>query len=388
MIVYGFEFSVFELILFSFLLLFFIHQLYYYIRYLRAVLRHRKKIAKQKINFDERNLPVSIIICAKNELDNLRKFLPFVLTQDYPQYEVIVVNDGLGEATELLLSDLKKDHPHLRTTFVPDGTSNLSTKKLAITLGVKAAKYEWLLLTDADCMPEDKTWISRMARNFTQGTEFVLGYGAYFQEKGFLNRLISYDTLFNGLQYLGFALAGKPYMGVGRNMAYRKEMFFRQKGFAATLGLRSGDDDLLVNAAANAFNTRVEIATDSVTWSEPERRFKDWFFQKERHLSVASYYTPKSKFRLAIEPATRGLFYASLIFVFVFGNIITQAAALLLFLLRLTTQYIVINSSAKHFGQKYFVFTLPLFDIILPVFSLFIMTFGRMGAKAKNIKWR
>lgn len=385
---YGFNFSTIELILFALLITAFIYQLYFYLRYIRAVLRQRKQILKNKIVFQNSQPPVSVIICAKDELSNLRKFLPFVLAQEYPDYEVIVVNDGSGDATEDLLSELKKTYPHLRTTFVPAGATNLSTKKLALTLGIKAAKNDWLLFTDADCMPEDKHWIARMARNFNPGIEFVLGYGAYFNKEGFVNRLITYDTLFNALQFMGFAIAHKPYMGVGRNMAYRKEVFYRQKGFASTLHLRSGDDDLMVNHAANGFNTRVEIAPDSITWSEPNKHISDWYYQKERHLSVSSFYTGISKFRLSIEPIFRGLFYLSFILVLILGNIISMIAAGVLFLTRYIIQLIIINSSAKHFADRKYYLSIPLFDVFLPLLNLFIMTFGRMGSKAKNIHWK
>lgn len=388
MIIYGFEFTENELILLVFLAIFFIYQLYFYLHYLRAVLKLKKQISKNKISFQTNQPPVSIVICAKDELDNLRKYLPFVLTQDYPEYEVIVVNDGSGEETDMLLNSFKEEYPHLRTTFVPNGATNLSTKKLALTLGVKAARYDWLLFTDADCMPEDKTWIARMARNFNPGIEFVLGYGAYFQRKGFLNKLINYDTLYSALLYMGFALAHKPYMGVGRNMAYRKEVFFRQKGFASTLHLRSGDDDLMVNHAANGFNTRVEVAPDSITWSEPKKRFWDWYYQKERHLSVSSFYSSTSKFRLSVEPVIRGLFYLTFILTLVFGNIITQGIALFLLAAKWIIQFSILNSSATHFRQKKFLFSLPLFDIVLPLIQLYIITFGRMGSKAKNILWK
>lgn len=385
---YGFEFSIIEIILSGLLLLAFFYQLYYYLRYTSGVIRYRNRIKKNKIQFQTSRPPVSVIICAKDEIENLRKYLPLVLDQEYPEFEVIVVNDGSTDDTEILLNELKKTYSNLRSTFVPLGVTNLSTKKLALTLGIKAAKYDWLLLTDADCMPEDKTWISMMARNFGQNTEFVLGYGAYFNRKGFVNRLITYDTLTIALQYLGFAMSGKPYMGVGRNMAYRKELFFRQKGFASNLNLRSGDDDLMVNRASNKMNTKVEIAPESITWSEPEKRFSDWYFQKERHMSVASFYNPKSKFRLMIEPLSRGLFYLSFILTVIFGNLITLAAACVLFITRLVIQLIIINKSSKHFGGRKYIFMLPVFDILLPLLQLFILSFGRMGSKAKNIQWK
>lgn len=387
---YGFDFNYIELIAFAALFITFTYQLYYYLRYMRAVIRTKRKITKGKIEFHSPNtpIPVSVIICAKDEISNLRKYLAFVLEQDYPTYEVIVVNDGSGDETDDYLSELKKSYPHLRTTFVPAGATNTSTKKLALTLGIKAAKYDWLLLTDADCMPEDKTWISKMSRNFDPKIEFVLGYGAYFNKKSFINRLITYDTLFNALQYMGFAIAKKPYMGVGRNMAYHKDVFYRQKGFASNLHLRSGDDDLMVNQAANKHNTRVEVSNDSITWSEPKTSFKDWYFQKERHLSVSTFYTGVSKMRLIIEPMSRAVFYASFIAMLIFGNLISIVLAVLLFACRFSVQYHVLNASAKHFGERKHFMGIMLFDILLPIISLFIMTFGRMGSKAKDIHWK
>ncbi|NDP22600.1 MAG: glycosyltransferase [Paludibacter sp.] len=384
----GFSFSLVELILTAILLLAFVYQLYFYFHYLNGVLRLRTKIKKNKITFLDEKPPVSVIICAKDEAENLRKFLPFVLHQDYPEFEVIVINDGSTDETDQLLNDLCIEYPNLRTTFVPVGANNRSTKKLGLTLGIKASKYELLLFTDADCMPENKNWIASIANNFTPETDFVLGYGAYFYKKGLLNRLISYDTLFIALQYMGMAAARKPYMGVGRNLAYRKETFFAQKGFASTLHLSSGDDDLMVNKACTPRNTRIEIAPDSVTWSEPNTTFKGWLFQKERHLSVSSFYKSSSKLRIAIEPIVRALFYASLIFTILVGSLYTIILAGVLFLVRFIIQLSIINSSAKHFGNRKFFFLLPVFDIYLPLLNLYILTFGRMKNKGKTVRWK
>ena len=378
--IYDFSFSFIELIVFGILLIAFIYQLYFYFRYLNGVLRLRKKIKDGKIPFQAEQPPVSVIICAKDEAENLRKFLPFVLEQDYPEFEVIVINDGSTDETAELLRDLCVDYPRLRTTFVPVGANNVSTKKLGLTLGIKASKYEFLLMTDADCMPEDKTWITRMMRNFTRETDFVLGYGAYLQKKGFLNHLITYDTLFIALQYMGMAAVRKPYMGVGRNLAYRKETFFAQKGFASTLHLSSGDDDLLVNKASNPWNTRIEVAPDSITWSEPNKTYKGWLYQKERHLSVSTYYKSSSKFRLFFEPTTRGVFYISLILALVFGNMITMIATGVLFLARYIVQLAIINGSSKHFGGRKYISSLLIFDIYLPLVNLYILIFGRKSS--------
>ncbi len=386
--IYVFVFSWTELIFFSLLLGAFVHQLYYYFRYFYGVLRLKKRIKKNKVPFLTDKPPVSVIICAKDEADNLRKFLPFVLQQEYPDFEVIVINDGSTDETEELLRELSKTYSNLRTTFVPVGAKNISTKKLGLTLGIKAAKNDWLLFTDADCMPEDKMWIARMARNFYPETEFVLGYGAYLNKKGFLNKLITYDTLMIALQYLGMAAARKPYMGVGRNLAYRKETFFSQKGFASTLNLQSGDDDLMVNRASNAINTRIEIEPDSITWSEPNMTFKGWFFQKERHLSVSSNYKSLSKYRLILEPLSRGLFYIAFAALLFLGNPVTLIATALLFLVRFVIQLVIINLSAKHFGEKKYLFEILIFDIFLPFVSFYILTIGRIASKRKTVRWK
>ncbi|HLP05387.1 MAG TPA: glycosyltransferase [Paludibacter sp.] len=385
---YGFSFTTIELVAAGILLLAFSHQLYYYFRYLNGVLHYKQQVRKGKVQFATGQPPVSVIICAKDEAENLRKFLPFILEQDYPDFEVIVINDSSTDDTDILLNDLSVLYSNLRTTFVPVGANNLSTKKLGLTLGIKAAKNDILLFTDADCKPEGKNWIARMVRNFNPETDFVLGYGAYMNKKGLLNRMITYDTLFIALQYMGMALARKPYMGVGRNMAYRKEIFFSQKGFASILHLSAGDDDLMVNKASTARNTRVEIEPGSITWSEPNETFRGWFFQKERHLSVSSFYKGSSKFRLMTEPVSRGLFYASSIIGFIFGNLITCIFAALLLVTRFAVQHSIINRSSKHFGGRKYFFVLPFLDIFLPLACLYILTFGRLSSKRKNIRWK
>ena len=381
---FGFYFSWVELAVFAILFVAFVYQLYFYIRYIAGILRRTRQVKKNKIHFNTAKPPVSIIIAAKNEEDNLRRFLPKIMEQDYPEFEVIVINDASTDDTDFLCDTYKKKYPNFRTTFVPQETKNINSKKLAVTLGIKAAKYDILLFTDADCYPENKSWIASMIRNFKSETEFVLGYGAYLKKKGFLNRLITYDTLFIAMQYLGMAAVGKPYMGVGRNMAYRKESFFNQKGFSSNLDILSGDDDLLVNKGSNEKNTNIEISPESITWSEPKIRFWDWYYQKSRHLSSSVKYKYSTKMRLAIEPFIRGLFYLSFILSVAFGNLITLIAASTLFLLRWTTQMIIINRTARIYKERRYYFSLLILDILLPSINLFILIFRRK----RKISWK
>ena len=384
--IFGFSLSLLTLVLLCGLFLVFCYQIYFYCRYINGVIRYRNKIRKGKVAFLDEKPGVSIIICSKNEANKLKEFLPSILEQDYPDFEVIVVNDGSTDETDMLLIDLLKKYPRLRTTFVPMEATNLSTKKLGISLGIKAAKNDFLLFTDADCQPKSKDWISLMARNFVPKVEFVLGYGAYFHRKGLLNRLINYDTFFIALQYMGMAIAGKPYMGVGRNLAYRKTTFLHHNGFSESLGLISGDDDLFVNKTANGNNTRVEISPESITFSEPKTTWKSWYLQKARHLSVSPFYTWQSKLMLFMEPFTRGLFYVFCLVLLLQGDMIISLVVAAIFLIRYFTQLYIVNRTAKHFKERRFFLLLPIFDLVLPILSLSIFITGK-ASRRKNKKW-
>jgi cellulose synthase/poly-beta-1,6-N-acetylglucosamine synthase-like glycosyltransferase len=289
----------------------FLVQAYFYLRFYRRAF-YRKSTLNDKPVIP--NVPVSIIICARNESVNLEKNLPLVLDQDYPDFEVIVVNDRSEDETEDILKRFSAKYGNLHISEVRHDPKFTTGKKLALTLGIKAASNEWLLLTDADCCPDGRNWLSRMQRNFRDDKDIVIGYGAYRRKKGFLNLLIRFDTLFNAMQYIGMATAGKPYMGVGRNLAYRKTLFFANKGFASHSNLFSGDDDLFVNETANSKNVAVELHPESFTWSDAEDSFKNWARQKKRHLTTGSRYRTAAKFRLIIENLSRFLFIASFVY--------------------------------------------------------------------------
>lgn len=257
--------------------------------------------------------PVSVIICAKNEANRLRKYLPSVLEQAYPNYEVIIVNDCSWDETGEYLDEIAKQYPHLKIVTIKEQEKYRHSKKFALTLGIKAAKNDVLIMTDADCIPAGKNWVALIQKHFNRNTKIVLGYGAYNKETGFLNKLIRFDAFQTAMQYFSYALGGNAYMGVGRNLAYDKSLFFANKGFARHNHILSGDDDLFVNENATSTNTSVELDPESFTYSEPKRSFADWMKQKKRHLLSSAMYKSGHKIMLFGYGFSSFMFYGLII---------------------------------------------------------------------------
>jgi poly-beta-1,6-N-acetyl-D-glucosamine synthase len=337
-------------------------QLFYYFFIYGKILFIKNKLVETKSKE-----PVSIVICARNEQENLEKYLPKILEQDYPDFEVVVVNDCSADETEDVLKRLSLKYKHLRYTYIKEDEKFTHGKKLALTVGIKSAKHEWLLLTDADCFPEGKDWLAGMASHFKDNVSIVLGYGGFTRRKGLLNRLIRFDAMFIALQYFTFALFGSPYMGVGRNLAYRKSLFFQNKGFASHARLSSGDDDLFINEVGKSGNVTVETGKNAVTRSEPKITFSQWVEQKSRHFTTFGRYKMKHKILLGTEVISRVLFY----FLFVASIVLKLylIIALSIFGARLIIQYIVYKNTAKRLGEKKLLLTSLLFDIFLPFFN-------------------
>src|SRR5204863_8789289 len=255
---------------------------------------------KQKQKTQTQDHPVSVIICARDEDENLARNLPGVLVQTYPStYEVVAVNDNSVDDSKYILQELKKTFKSLNIVELTQEAKLISGKKYPLSIGIKESKHEVLLLTDADCVPASEYWIQKMQDAYDDRTEIVLGYGAYHKRPGLLNKLIRFETFHTAIQYLSYALAGTPYMGVGRNLSYKKDVFLRNKGFSAINHIPGGDDDLFINKVANKHNTAVVIDKDAITLSHQKRNFGDWHKRKTRHYSTARYYKKGNKFRLA-----------------------------------------------------------------------------------------
>jgi glycosyltransferase involved in cell wall biosynthesis len=349
-------------------------------------------VYKQKIlaayipsdNLPKVRIPISVIISARNEAKNLKENLPAVLQQDYPYYEVIVVNDCSYDGSEKVLSELQEIYKQLRVVTITEHDRFKTGKKFALTLGIKAAKNEYLLFTDADCQPASVHWITRMAANFSdKKTEIIIGYSPYKRTRNILNPFIRFETIKTAINYLSAALKNNAYMGVGRNLAYTKTLFFSSKGFAAHMHVLAGDDDLFVNKNATEYNTVVEMHPDSFTYTDAKTSLGGWFRQKKRHFGVGKYYKKRHKRMLSLDALSGFLFYVLLILCIVFN--FEPLLAIGLFLIRLIIQLAIYAKLFRKLDGKYLVWYLPVFDML---YYFYLNTFGILGTFIKTTQWK
>ncbi|MDX9906479.1 MAG: glycosyltransferase [Bacteroidales bacterium] len=364
MIEFPFKPSANEILPFAVFILFgitWLIQMVYYWGVFSRLAFYRRKVKTQETP------PVSVIICAKNEYRNLLQNLPLILEQDYPDYEVIVVNDASDDDTIELLSSFTRKYGHLRIFNLEQNLNFFSGKKFPLSLGIKSARHEILLLTDADCQPSGKEWIRKMMENYGPGTEIVLGYGTFRKTAGFLNQIIRYDAFLVAVQYLSFALSGSPYMGVGRNLSYKKNLFFKNGGFISHYKLKSGDDDLFINRVARRRNTRIEIHPEAHTISSPKSGFYQWILQKRRHYTTARFYRPAFKFLLSLGYISKLLLYLSFIALMVirYNWMIILAAFSLFFI----SHWIILSFAANKMKENDLAVLSPIYEMLLLIIS-------------------
>ncbi|MCU0450194.1 MAG: glycosyltransferase [Bernardetiaceae bacterium] len=333
-------------------------------------------------------LGVSVVVAARNELANLQTLLPQLLAQNYPTFEVVVVNDRSWDDTWPYLYQLRQTEPRLRTVLVNEAPDDFSGKKYALTLGIKAAKYPLVLLTDADCQPASPRWIAAMADSFRPGRELVLGYSPYRAAPGALNWFIRWETLFTALQYFAWATWGRPYMGVGRNLAYRRELFFAHNGFAGHMKVLGGDDDLFVNQAATAKNTTVCYGPESLVFSHPKTTWRAWYVQKKRHLAVGKRYKWGHKLWLGLYTLTHAGTWAGgavfLAYAAWLRHPVAAGLAVGAWLVRWAVQAAILTGAKKKLADGPNLVFLPLFDLLYLIYQLII---GLAATTSRRIKW-
>ena len=331
-----------------------------------------------------KRIPISVIVCAKNEEENVVKFVPLLAEQDYPDFEIVLIDDASSDGTLDLFEAFEKQYSNIRLVKVENNEAFWGNKKFALTLGIKAAKKEYLLFTDADCYPTSKNWIMEMSSQFTMQKTIVLGYGAYERITGsFLNKIIRFETMLPAVQYFSWAKLGHPYMGVGRNLAYKREEFFNVNGFIDHMKIRSGDDDLFINQAAKGKNTTICASAESFTYSMPKTTFKEWFTQKRRHVSTAGFYKPFDKMQL-------GLFFLSQLLFFILPIVLLSfqfqwIIVLSLIGFRYLFTWITLGLSAGKLHEKDTMYWFPIIEIAL-VFTQLNIFFTNIFSKP--VHWK
>lgn len=329
------------------------------------------------------NIPVSVIISARNEAENLGTYLPLILQQDYPDFEVVVVNDCSYDSSDLVLEEMAKKYPHLKVVTITEHERFKTGKKFALTLGIKAAKNEHLLFTDADCKPASLNWITRMVANFTTDAQIVLGYAPYFKSGGFINLFVRFESLKAAINYLSSALNSDPYMGVGRNLAYTKTLFFGSKGFAAHMHIMAGNDDLFVNQNATADNTIIEIHPDAFVYTHSKNTLSGWYRQKKRHMGVGKYYRNDHRRMLSFDALSGGAFYLLLTLCVILK--FEPLLAIGIFIFRLILQYMVYSKVFKKLDCNDLLWYLPGLDIL---YYTYLNVFGFIATFIKTTKWK
>lgn len=365
--------------------LFLIRLLYYIIVYARP-LRAAGKGGNTGPVAEEKDLPpVSVIVYTHGNPEDLRKNLPALLTQDYKMYEVIVVNDGSDTENEDVLKLFSHQYKNLYYTYVPVGTQYLSHKKLALMMGIKAAKHDLLLFTEADCRPESPKWIEAMTASYGKSrTELVIGFCSYRHTEGILHKLIAYDNLINGLWMISSALARHPYTGDGRNLSYRKTLFFAHKGYSRSLNLHAGADDLFVNEVADPVNTEVCYSPSSIVEMDKIENFNIWREMKISRTATRRFYKGGILFFHRMEGVASFLFGIVAIVSFILGlagNILLSVLTLVLCLLRFTIKAVIFKRSALLLQQKPATAWLPLLEIIHPICEMYIRAYRMFNGK-------
>lgn len=328
--------------------------------------------------------PVSVIVCSKNEQENLATLVPLLLEQNPPNFEIILINDASVDNTLEVIEQFQELDNRVKKVDVVNNESFWGNKKYALTLGIKKAVNDQLIFIDADCKPASKDWLQLMASGFAINKRIVLGYGGYEKKKySILNALIRYETGITAIQYMSYALHGNPYMGVGRNLGYTSKQFYDVSGFIDHMKIMGGDDDLFVNQAATKTNTAVVIEPDGFTTSLPKNTWSKWWTQKRRHINTSSHYKSKHKFLLGLYYFSQLGFFIAGITGFVLGLNWMYILGLVLF--RYLIVWMVVGKGLSRFRESDIIPFFPLLEILL-VFTQLGLFFTNAGKQPRRWK--
>ncbi|MFT5723456.1 MAG: glycosyltransferase involved in cell wall biosynthesis [Bacteroidia bacterium] len=336
----------------------------------------------RKKDLPESNVGASVIICARNNFAFLEQNLDKVLDQDYPNFEVMVVNDGSTDGTIDFLDNKARENSTLKVLHLDIDDRFHRGKKFAQTIGIKGAEHDLMVFTDADCQPSSNKWLATMVKHMTAEKSIVLGVGNYQRKASLTNWIIQLETFHSLLLYINFALSKMPYMGVGRNLSYQRPLFFSVKGFASHQHLLSGDDDLFINETANKQNVAVCLDKDAFTVSEPKKGLGQWMTQKKRHYSTGKMYKFSHRMVLALYAFSLLLYYVLGVFAILDASFLIPVLSVIGF--RFLTQAIVLYRNMKVFDYLKYYWVFPFLDIGILLIHIFV---GVRGYFSKPLRW-
>lgn len=348
----------------------------YYLLFTKFAFLHSTKKSNNEL------FPISLIVCAKNESENLKTHIPYWLEQEYPDFEIILINDASYDDTLEVMESFAEKNSNIKIVDVENNEAFWGSKKYALTLGIKKAAYHRLIFTDADCKPSSNLWLKEITSKLKNDKQIVLGFGAYQKLSGFLNKLIRFETLMTAIQYFSYAKAGMPYMGVGRNIGYTSKLFYDNNGFMSHMDILSGDDDLFVNQAATSKNTAICFSEESFTYSVPKKSWKEWLLQKKRHVTTAKHYKFQHKFLLGLYYSSQLLFW---ILTFASFLLLDWKIPMIIISFRFIFQYLIIGKSALKLKQKDLIYLLPIWELLLVLTQLSIFI---SNSSSKPTKWK
>lgn len=339
--------------------------------------------AESKEGEPQRFPRLSVVIPVSNQDYLLRKNLPAVLEQDYPEFEVVVVDDNSTDDTADILQQLQYRYPRLRTTFVPPTSRRISHRKLALTLGIKAAANDWLVFTDADCRPATNQWLRSLAAqlaNSKSPVEAVIGYTGYepSQRRSLAAFFRRFDSQLRCLRLLGLAVYGRAHMAYGTNMLYRRSIFFDAKGYSSHLHLERGDDDIFVNAHIRPRCIRAAVCPDATVLCTDTTR-RHWRLERMGRLATRRYLRGIQPLVLGLDTLTRILYLAAtlatIIVSIAFASAVSLwwiplAAVAVLWAVRYALSWIVWNRAARALGDSLYGPALPLLEVLHPFWEL------------------
>lgn len=372
-------------ILACFVLMLLIQLCIHWIRFSR--LAFFKRYPRQK--FDSELEPVSVVVCARDAYEQLVELIPVLLRQNYPSFEVVVVNDCSDDETEEYLKDLQRSEPRVKPVQLRQHLNFFNGKKFPLSMGIKSASHDLLVLTDADCMPSSDDWLRSVVSCYGERTEVVVAYSPYRYRKGLLNQLIRFDTLQTGMLYLSAALAGKPFMGVGRNLSYRKRLFYENKGFTSHYTTPAGDDDVFISQVATKRNTKVCLDAENTVVATPSGSFWQWVRQRCNSYSTIKMHRADTRAFMGLHYWSQFLFYGCFVALFFLQPAFSLGLGLpyqayyypvlaFLFLLRYVSQLILYHGAAKRLGEHGLMAGLLVWDAFFAVATPLFRITGRM----------